>query len=214
MTYLNPDFATYSKEAQEALTPNQAFEMLVEGNLRFVENRTLTRNLKEEMDVTEKGQLPFATVLSCIDSRVSSELIFDQGFGDLFSIRIAGNILNEDIVGSMEFATKLAGTKIVVVLGHTKCGAITGACSDVKLGSLTTLLEKVKPAILAETETTSNRDGSNPTFVKNVIEKNVHVVISQIRERSEVIRDLEASNQIKIVGGIHDIATGLVTFYE
>jgi carbonic anhydrase len=163
---------------------------------------------------TSAGQFPFATILSCIDSRTSAELIFDQGLGDIFSIRIAGNILNEDILGSMEFATKVSGSKIILVLGHTKCGAIVGACNHVEMGNLTTLLNKIQPAIYNEKETTENRTGSNPAFVNNVTTINVNLTIERIRRESPIIAELEGEGKIKIVGAMYDIESGKVTFFD
>src|SRR5688572_5207565 len=175
---------TQSKETQSSLTPDLAIKILKEGNERFVKNLKANRNLLQQVNETSEGQFPFATILSCIDSRTSAELIFDQGLGDIFSIRIAGNILNEDILGSMEFATKVVGSKIILVLGHTKCGAIVGACNGVELGSLTRVLEKVQPAIEAEKTISENRTGSNVDFVNNVTEQNVHLTIARIKEES------------------------------
>jgi carbonic anhydrase len=163
---------------------------------------------------TSTGQFPFATILSCIDSRTSAELIFDQGLGDVFSIRIAGNILNEDILGSMEFATKVVGTKVIVVLGHTKCGAIVGACNHVEMGNLTTLLNKIQPAIYGEKKTVEDRTGSNTAFVNNVTELNVHLTIERIRRESPIIADLEKTGALKITGGLYDVDNGKVTFFE
>src|SRR5687768_13280537 len=191
---------THSKETQATLTPETALEILVEGNERFVKNLKANRNLLQQVNETSDGQFPFATILSCIDSRTSAELVFDQGLGDIFSIRIAGNILNEDILGSMEFATKVAGSKIIVVLGHTKCGAIVGACNHVELGNLTTLLKKIQPAIDHETTTKENRTGSNAAFVKNVTTINVQLTIDRIRKESPVVVELEKEGKIKIIG--------------
>ena len=205
---------TQSKETQSKLTPGLALQILKEGNDRFVNNLKTNRNLLQQVNETSEGQYPFATILSCIDSRTSAELIFDQGLGDIFSIRIAGNILNQDILGSMEFATKVVGTKIIVVLGHTKCGAIVGACNHVEMGNLTALLNKIQPAIYAEQKTKDNRTGSNPSFVKNVTELNVHLTIDRIRRESPIIAGLETNGQIKIVGGLYDVETGSVKFYE
>lgn len=205
---------THSKETQSSLSPTTALEILKEGNQRFVNNLKANRNLLQQVNETSAGQFPFATILSCIDSRVSAELVFDQGLGDIFSIRIAGNILNEDILGSMEFATKIAGTKVLVVLGHTKCGAITGACNHVEMGNLTTLLSKIQPAILNEKITTENRDGSNADFVKNVTEINVHLTLERIRKESPIITELEQQGHIKIIGALYEVETGKVTFYE
>lgn len=205
---------TQSKETQSELTPDLALQILIDGNNRFVKNLKANRNLLQQVNETSEGQYPFATILSCIDSRTSAELIFDQGLGDIFSIRIAGNILNEDILGSMEFATKVVGTKVIVVLGHTKCGAIVGACNHVEMGNLTTLLNKVQPAIYAEQTINENRTGSNPVFVKNVTELNVHLTIDRIRRESPIIAELENNGQIKIVGGLYDVENGSVNFFE
>lgn len=205
---------TQSKETQSHLTPDLAIKILKDGNDRFIHNLKANRNLLQQVNETAVGQYPFATILSCIDSRTSAELIFDQGLGDIFSIRIAGNILNDDILGSMEFATKIVGTKVIVVLGHTKCGAIVGACNHVEMGHLTTLLNKVQPAIYAEKETKEDRTGKNMQFVNNVTELNVHLTIERIRRESPIIAELESSKQIKIIGGLYDVETGKVTFYE
>jgi carbonic anhydrase len=203
---------THSKETQAELNPDLALEILKEGNDRFVKNLKANRNLLQQVNDTAQGQFPFATILSCIDSRTSAELIFDQGLGDVFSIRIAGNILNEDILGSMEFATKVVGTKVIIVLGHNKCGAIVGACNNVELGNLTALLDKVKPAIALEKETTENRTGSNVRFVDNVTTNNVIHTIERIRRESPIILDLENTGAIKIVGAVYNVDTGGVNF--
>lgn len=205
---------THSKETQSSLTPVMALQILKEGNDRFVKNLKANRNLLQQVNETSTGQFPFATILSCIDSRTSAELIFDQGLGDIFSIRIAGNIVNEDILGSMEFATKVVGTKLILVLGHTKCGAIVGACNHVEMGNLTSLLNKIQPAILNEKATSENRDGSNPTFVNNVTDINVHLTIDRIRKESPIIAELEQQGLIKIVGGVYDVEIGEVAFFE
>ncbi|WP_336516844.1 carbonic anhydrase family protein [Pollutibacter soli] len=205
---------THTKETQMSLTPEKALEILKEGNQRFMNNLKANRNLLQQVNDTSTGQFPFATILSCIDSRTSAELIFDQGLGDVFSIRIAGNILNEDILGSMEFATKIVGTKIIVVLGHTRCGAIVGACNHVELGNLTTLLNKIQPAIFNEKETTENRNGSNAEFVNNVTNINVRLTIERIRRESPIIAELETNGQIKIIGGVYNVESGQVSFFE
>lgn len=204
---------TQTKETQKSLAPKNALEILRAGNERFVSNLKANRNLLEQVNITSEGQFPFAAVLSCIDSRTSAELIFDQGLGDIFSIRIAGNILNDDILGSMEFACKVAGSKLILVLGHTKCGAIAGACNHVEMGNLTTLLNKVKPAIEREKTVVDNRDGSNDEFVKKVTEHNVFVVMEQVRVRSEILRTMEEEGTIMIVGALYEVETGKVTFY-
>ena len=205
----------HTKETQSAISPNKAIELLKEGNARFVENKEVTRDLLAQVTATSTGQYPFATVLSCIDSRVSSEIIFDQGIGDIFSARVAGNFVNEDILGSMEFACKLAGTKVVVVLGHTACGAVKGACDDAKLGNLTALLSKIKPAVNAVKSPSdpSLRNSKNIDFVNEVAAKNVQLTVDNIRTQSPVLKEMEDSNAIQIVGAMYDINTGIVTFY-
>jgi carbonic anhydrase len=205
----------HTKETQSAISPSKAIELLKEGNARFVENKEITRDLLAQVTATSTGQYPFATVLSCIDSRVSSEIIFDQGIGDIFSARVAGNFVNEDILGSMEFACKLAGTKVVVVLGHTACGAVKGACDDAKLGNLTALLSKIKPAVnaVATPNDPSLRNSKNMDFVNEVAAKNVHLTVDNIRTLSPVLKEMEDSNAIQIVGAMYDINNGVVTFY-
>lgn len=205
---------TLTREMQDALTPEQAFQILKKGNERFINNLKANRNLLQQVNETSDGQHPFAVILSCIDSRTSAELIFDQGLGDVFSIRIAGNILNEDILGSMEFACKLAGAKIIVVLGHTKCGAIKGACDHAKLGNLTTLLDKIKPAIDSEYTTKENRNSSNASFVERVADLNVKLTVKAITERSEILRDMIQNGLVSLVGGMYDVGSGIVTFYD
>ena len=205
----------HTKDTQDKMTPQLAKNTLVEGNTRFVQGQQAGRDLMNQVKQTSTGQYPFATVLSCIDSRVSSELIFDQGIGDIFSVRIAGNFVNEDILGSMEFACKLAGTKLVVVLGHTACGAVKGACDHARLGNLTALINKIEPAVEAVTEPTdeSQRNSSNIDFVNEVAKKNVYMNIDNIRESSQVLKEMEDAGEIEIVGGMYDIKTGEVIFY-
>ncbi|MEQ1920140.1 MAG: carbonic anhydrase family protein [Elusimicrobiota bacterium] len=205
---------TLTKEAQAALTPAKAIDILKAGNERFINNLRANRNLLQQVNETSESQHPFAAILSCIDSRASAELIFDQGLGDVFSIRVAGNVLNDDVLGSMEFACKLAGAKAVVVLGHTRCGAIKGACDGVKLGHLTMLLEKLQPAIDAETTTDSGRDSKNAAFVEKVALLNVRRVIGLILERSEILREMAALGDIALVGGIYHVTTGKIDFHE
>ena len=204
---------TLTKEMQAAITPSKALELLKEGNQRFVSNLKINRNLLQQANETSDGQHPFAVILSCIDSRTSAELIFDQGLGDVFSVRIAGNIINEDILGSMEFGCKVAGSKIIVVLGHTKCGAVKGACDHVEMGNLTALLTKIRPAVDDETETKENRNSGNPVFVENVSVINVKRTVKSIMERSPILKEMIESGEIGIVGGSHDITTGEVTFF-
>ncbi|MES2380928.1 MAG: carbonic anhydrase family protein [Bacteroidota bacterium] len=204
---------TLTKEMQAAITPAAALELLKEGNKRFINNLKINRNLLQQANETSDGQHPFAVILSCIDSRTSAELIFDQGLGDIFSVRIAGNIINEDILGSMEFGCKVAGAKIIVVLGHTKCGAVKGACDHVEMGNLTALLTKIRPAVDEETTTKENRNASNAVFVENVATINVKRTVKAIMERSPILKEMIESGQIGIIGGSHDITTGEVVFY-
>lgn len=205
---------THTKETQDSLTPELALEILKEGNNRFINNIKAHRNLLQQVNETSTGQFPFATILSCIDSRISAELIFDQGLGDIFSIRIAGNIINEDILGSMEFACKIAGSKLIVVLGHTKCSAIEGACNNLSLDHVTLLLNKIKPAIAQETITISERNGKNKLFVMNVTINNIFHTTRQIRSQSTLLREMEIKNQIKIISGLYDVDNGKVIFYD
>ena len=205
---------THTKETQQGLTPAHALEILQEGNERFVNNIKAHRNLLEQVNTTSTGQFPFAAVLSCIDSRTSAELIFDQGLGDILSIRIAGNILNDDILGSMELACRIAGSKLIVVLGHTRCGAIEGACNNVRIGHITTLLSKIKPALDQETETKENRNATNRTFVDNVTNLNIRHTVHEITQRSPLLAEMVKAKEIMIIGGLYDLETGKVTFFE
>ena len=205
---------TLTKEMQNALTPTMALDLLKDGNKRFVNNLKANRNLLQQANETSDGQHPFAVILSCIDSRTSAELIFDQGLGDVFSVRIAGNIINEDILGSMEFGCKVAGSKIIVVLGHTKCGAIKGACDHVEMGNLTALLTKIRPAVDDELTTTDDRTSANGDFVEKVATINVKRSVKSIMERSIILKEMIEKGEIGIVGGTHDIATGQVTFLD
>ena len=198
------------------MTPQKALQFLKEGNHRFVNNLRANRNLLEQVNDTREGQFPFAAILSCIDSRVSAELVFDQGLGDIFSIRIAGNFVNEDILGSMEFACKLAGTKLIVVWGHTSCGAVKGACDHARLGNLTKLINKIEPAVAAvkEPQDESLRNSKNIEFVDKVAEKNVAMTIERIREESPILAEMERNDEIDIVGGMYDVGDGSVSFFE
>ena len=204
---------TLTKEMQDAITPSMALELLKEGNKRFVNNLKVNRNLLQQANETSDGQFPFAVILSCIDSRTSAELIFDQGLGDVFSVRIAGNIINEDILGSMEFACKVAGSKIIVVLGHTKCGAVKGACDHVEMGNLTALLTKIRPAVDDEMTITENRNSGNAAFVEKVANINVKRTVKSILERSPILKEMVEKGEIGLVGGTHDITTGEVEFH-
>lgn len=203
----------HTRESQEQLTPSDALLLLEEGNKRFLNNLKLDRNLLKQVNLTSEGQYPFATILSCIDSRTSAELIFDQGLGDIFSIRIAGNIINNDILGSMEYSCEIAGSKIIMVLGHTKCGAIISACNQINRGHLTGLLAKIRPAIELEVETGEKRKGHNLSFVANVSRLNVGNMLHQIREQSSILATLEKEEKIMIIGALYDIDSGAVSFF-
>jgi carbonic anhydrase len=205
---------TINKEIQDKITPQEALEILREGNKRFVQNLKVNRNLLEQVNDTRDGQWPFAVILSCIDSRTSAELIFDQGLGDVFSVRIAGNIINDDILGSMEFACKVAGSKFIMVLGHTKCGAIKGACDHVQLGHLSELLSKIEPAIEEETNTVENRNSGNESFVENVARINVVRNVNEILNRSSVLKEMVNEGKIGIAGAMYDVTSGTVEFYD
>lgn len=202
---------TQTKIIQDKLTPIDAHNILVEGNKRFVQNLKAQRNLKDQVIETSKGQYPFAVILSCIDSRVPVELVFDQGIGDVFSVRVAGNIINEDILGSIEYACKVAGSKIVVVMGHTKCGAVTAACNHVELGNITPLLEKIQPAVKA---VEANISQMNNDAIEQVSVLNVELSIARIRKESQILEDLEQEGSIEIVGAMYDVSTGKVEFYS
>lgn len=205
---------THNKESQSTMTPTMALEILKDGNKRFVSNLKFNRNLLQQVNETRDGQWPFAIVLSCIDSRTSAELIFDQGLGDIFSVRIAGNIVNEDILGSMEFACKVAGSKFIVVLGHTKCGAVKGACDHVEMGNLTTLLSKLQPAIDGETVTKKDRNSKNSVFVENVASINVKRAVNDIMLRSPILNEMIQNGEIGICGAMYNVETGVVDFYK
>ena len=198
--------STLTKEIQDSISPNKAVEMLKEGNQRFLGKNVQDRDLYIQVQNTSDGQFPYAVVLSCIDSRVPVELVFDQGVGDIFSARVAGNIINEDILGSIEYACGVAGSKAILVLGHTKCGAVTSACKGVELGNITALLSKVKPAIANVQE----RDGE--VEVEEVTKANVHQSIKEIREKSSILSDLETEGKIKIVGAVYHVEDGRVTY--
>lgn len=206
----------HTKETQANLTPRMALDILKEGNDRFIKNLKAQRDLLGQVNATRDGQWPFATILSCIDSRTSAELIFDQGLGDVFSVRIAGNIVNTDILGSMEFACKIAGSKLIVVLGHTKCGAVKGACDHVEMGNLTELLSKLQPAVYAEAATTTleKRNSKNGAFVENVATINVKRSVKNIIERSFILEEMVDNGEIGIVGAMYNIDSGKVEFYD
>jgi carbonic anhydrase len=195
-------------------TPEIALQFLREGNHRFVNRLAVNRDLLEQVNETRDGQFPFAVVLSCIDSRTSAELIFDQGLGDVFSIRIAGTIINDDILGSMELACKISGSKLVVVLGHTKCGAIRGACNNVQMGNLSTLLNKIQPSVYYEKSVNENRNAQNGEFVEKVSRIQVKRSVESIIQQSIVLREMIEKKEIGLIGAIYDIDTGLVEFLD
>ncbi len=199
-----------NKEKQTNFTPNTVLEDLLEGNKRFISAKMLDRDYSSQLKQAVEGQWPKAVVLGCIDSRVPVETIFDQGVGDLFVARVAGNFENTDILGSMEYSCKVAGSKLVMVLGHESCGAVKAACDDVKLGNITHLLSNIKPAVEG-TKEDGERNSSNPEFIAKVIENNVKMTIERIREKSEILKEMEDNGEIKIVGGIYSIGTGAIT---
>ncbi len=205
---------THTATTQRSMTPADALRLLVEGNERFKGNLRADRNLLEQVNDTRDGQWPFAVILSCIDSRVPAELIFDQGLGDIFSVRIAGNFANDDILGSMEFSCRVAGAKLVVVLGHRHCGAIKGVCDGVELGHLTGLLGKLKPAMDAVSTPveSARRNSSNAGFVHAVARKNVDLTVESVLERSAVLREMLDAKEIDVVGAMYDVETGAVEF--
>jgi len=203
---------TQTKTTQAAITPQKALQMLKEGNTRFVQGNMLERDLMQQVKTTGSGQFPFATIVGCMDSRASNELIFDQGIGDIFSARIAGNFVNDDIIGSLEFASRVAGSKLIVVLGHTECGAVKGACDDVVMGNLTQTLANIKPAVAAVTGHDSDRSSKNMAFVKAVTGKNVELTVQRILERSPILRDMVNKGELEIVGAMYDVHTGKVNF--
>lgn len=199
-----------TKATQQSTTPDQAIRTLKEGNARFAAGRGKHRDLAAQAEKSADGQYPIAAVLGCVDSRASAELIFDQGIGDIFSARVAGNVLNDDLLGSLEFATAKAGAKAIVVVGHTRCGAVSGACSHAKLGHVTGLLEKIQPAV----RKVSKAGKTTTEYEDQVAAENVKLVVSQIRSKSPVIRKLEQNGQLEVVGGMYDLHTRKVTFFE
>jgi carbonic anhydrase len=205
---------TLDKELQDSISPQMALQILKDGNHRFINNLRANRNLLQQVNETKDGQHPFAIILSCIDSRTSAELIFDQGLGDIFSVRIAGNILNEDILGSMEFACKVVGVKIIIVLGHTKCGAIKGAVNNVQMGNLTHLLDKIQPVVAETKSLYRNMESTDSGFVDTVAAINVKSVTQHITKSSEILRGMLKTGEIDIVGGMYNVDSGIVDFYD
>ncbi|HJQ33011.1 MAG TPA: carbonic anhydrase family protein [Pyrinomonadaceae bacterium] len=205
---------THTKETQATTTPQMALQFLREGNYRFVNNLKAHRDLLQQVNETRDGQFPVAAILSCIDSRTGAELIFDQGLGDIFSIRLAGNVVSEAVLGSLEFACKVAGSKLVVVLGHTKCGAIRGACEGVEMGNLTTLLNMIQPSVYLEEVAGGGRASCGPEFVDRVTRTHVRRSVETVVERSTVLRELIEQGQVGLVGAVYDVETGAVEFLE
>lgn len=205
---------TMTKQSLNSLSPDDVLKMLKEGNQRFVSGNMLQRDLKAQVKATAHGQYPMATILSCIDSRVPVEMVFDMGIGDVFVGRVAGNYIETDILGSFEYATKVAGSKLIVVLGHTSCGAVKGACDGVKMGNLTETLSNLEPAMTAVKNVRGERNSKNKPYVNAVVEMNVKLTIQAILDRSDIIRDLVEAGNLKIVGGVYDLKTGKVNFLD
>ncbi len=202
------------KQAQDSITPLRAVELLKEGNERFVEDRRLDRNHHDQIKQTSTGQYPFAAVLSCIDSRVPAELVFDLGIGDIFNVRIAGNFINDDILGSLEFACKVAGAKAILILGHSSCGAVKGAIQEVELGNLTGMLDKIKPAVNATKAVHGNKPHDHPEFIQGVARTNVIMNMYSILQKSQVLKEMHDNGEITLVGGMYNVETGNVEFIE
>ena len=201
-----------SQKSQASITPDIALRLLNEGNQRFITKKMLNRDLMLQMEQTANGQWPFAVVLGCIDSRVPAEIIFDLGIGDIFNARVAGNFVNTDILGSIEYGCKVAGSKLVVVLGHEGCGAVKGACDNVELGNITPMLGNLQQALDAVTDVTDNRTSTNKDFVHKVVEANVQLTVADVRLQSPILKEMEDNNEIAIVGAVYDVATGKVDF--
>jgi len=211
--FADDHYETFDQEAQQALTPDGALEILKEGNARFVAGESYDRDLIDQQIDTAGGQFPFAVVLSCLDSRSAPEVVFDQGVGDIFVGRVAGNVVDTNLLGSFEFATAAAGSKLIVVMGHTACGAVKGACDGVEVGNLTALLDEIEPAIDAvSTPAGTDRSSANNEFVNRVVETNVRMQVNELLRRSDVVRGLVDEGQVKVVGAVHDLATGEVRF--
>lgn len=212
LTTTEVDSVTMTKAKQQSITPQQALQNLKDGNNRFVSGKPLIRNLSKQMQVTAKGQFPYAMILNCIDSRTSAELIFDEGLGDVFNARIAGNFINTDILGSMEFACKLAGAKLILIVGHSKCGAIKGACDNVQLGNLAHVIDEIRPALDSVKYIGGERNSNNDAYVHAVAEMNVKLAVNEIRKKSSILNEMEAKGEIMIVGAMYDLETGKVLF--
>jgi len=201
----------HTKETQAKLTPAMSIDLLLEGNKRFVAKQPINRDYIEQVTDTASGQYPFATVLSCIDSRIPTEIVFDQGIGDIFNARIAGNFSNADILGSLEFACKLAGSRIIMVMGHTSCGAVKGACDHAELGNLTQMLAKIKPAVDGTTTGEGEeRNSGNLDFVNRVSTLNVKLTIEEILKNSSVLKEMSDAGEIQVVGAMYHVSSGKV----
>jgi len=188
-------------------------QLLKDGNQRFLSKSPINRDFDKQINLTATGQYPFASIVSCIDSRIPTEIVFDQGIGDIFNARVAGNFVNKDILGSLEFACKLAGSKLIVIMGHTSCGAVKGACDHAELGNLTGMLEKIKPAMAnVTTEDGVDRSSKNLDFVNKVAIENVNLTIANLKANSPVLHEMMGSGEIDVVGAMYDVATGKVSF--
>jgi len=205
---------TMTRETQQAITPDEALAMLKRGNQRFIEDKMVNRDYAAQVKQTSRGQFPFASIVSCLDSRIPPAIVFDRGVGDLFVARLAGNFVNDDTLGSLEFASKLAGSKLIVVMGHTECGAVQGACDGAQLGLLTATLANINPAVNAVQGDYKPRSSKNPDFVQAVAEKNVHLTMQKLRDRSIVLREMIDSGEVGLVGAMYDVASGQVSFYD
>ena len=209
----NPSMAM-TREAQQAVTPDEALAMLKRGNQRFLQDKMVNRDYAAQVKQTSRGQFPFASIVSCLDSRIPPAIVFDRGVGDLFVARLAGNFVNDDTLGSLEFASKLAGSKLIIVMGHTECGAVKGACDGAQLGLLTATLANINPAVNAVQGNYKPRSSKNPEFVQAVAEKNVHLTMQKLRDRSIVLREMIDSGEVGLVGAMYDVASGQVSFYD
>ncbi|PWY55187.1 carbonic anhydrase [Legionella qingyii] len=205
---------TLTQEKQQKMTPKQALQRLKDGNQRFLNNTPIPRDYLKQAHQSSYGQYPFAVILNCMDSRSVPELFFDQGLADLFTLRVAGNVLNDDILGSMEFATKVAGSRLIVVLAHTSCGAVSGACSGVQLGHLTDVIDKIKPVVPMSMQEQGTKDCSDAKLIDAIAKANALRIVKEMQERSPILRDLISKKQVGIVAGLHDIKTGKVQFFE
>ncbi|MET6999179.1 carbonic anhydrase family protein [Chitinophaga defluvii] len=205
---------THDKISQNNITPEIALKFLKEGNARFVDNLRINRNLLQQVNDTSDGQWPFAAIVSCMDSRTSAELIFDQGLGDIFSIRLAGAVITDNVLGSLEYACKVANSKFIVVLGHTKCGAIKGACDAVEMGNLTALLNKITPSVHGEKTVKENRTSHNPAFLDAVTHIHTERSVQAIMEQSNILREMIQKGEVGIIGAVYDVETGLVNFLD